>query len=288
MRVAVVGAGIMGAGMARSLARAGHQVVVWNRTRSKAEAVGGGITVADTVSGAVGGSEVVLTILFDTEAVLAITDELVGALGPESVWLQASTVGPDGVRRIAEAAGEAAGSSPGRLVDAPVLGTRKPAEDGALVVLVAGDEAVVQRATPVLEAIGSRTVPCGTQVGRASALKLACNSWVALVNAGTAQALALAAGQGVDPALFLAAIEGGAVDTPYAHVKGAAMTAGDHTEVAFEVDGVRKDLGLMIDAASGAGVEDGLLRAMLDLYDRASERGHGSQDMGAVRTAFDA
>ncbi len=146
-------------------------------------------------------------------------------------------------------------------------------------VLAAGDPDAVERARPALEAIGSRTVLAGAEVGQASALKLACNSWVALVNAGTAQALALAAGQGVDPQLFLEAIEGGAVDTPYAHLKGAAMLSGDFSQVSFEVDGVRKDLGLMLEAANGADVLGriaggvaGLLRP--GLGEGARERGH--------------
>lgn len=288
MRIAVIGTGIMGAGMARSLAREGHEVVVWNRTASKAEAVAEGTdeieAVAD-VAAAVRGSGVVISVLFDTDAVLSVTNDLVGALDPDAVWLQTSTVGPDGVRRIAEAVPGAAAQ---QLVDAPVLGTRKPAEDGTLVVLAAGDPAAIECARPALEAIGSRTVRAGAEVGRASALKLACNSWVALVNAGTAQALALASGQGVEPELFLEAIKGGAVDTPYAHLKGSAMLTGNFSQVSFEVDGVRKDLTLMLEAASEADVSDGLLAALLGCYDRASEKGHGSDDMSAVRTAFDA
>lgn len=280
MRTAVLGTGIMGAGMARSLVRAGHDVVVWNRTREKAEPLADdGIDVADSVAEAVGGADVVVTMLFDADSVLAIAGELTGALGDDAVWLQASTVGPDGARWIGERSD--------RVVDAPVLGTRKPAEDGALVVLASGPEDLVEAARPALEAIGSRTVVAGTAVGEASALKLACNSWVALLTAGTAQALGLARALGVDPALFLDAIGGGAVDTPYAHVKGEAMLADGGTgAVSFEVDGVRKDLGLMLDAADGAGFRDDLLRAVRGLFDDASERGHGEHDMAAVWAAF--
>ena len=174
-----------------------------------------------------------------------------------------------------------------RLLDAPVLGTRKPAEDGALVVLVAGTPAAREAAGPVLEAVGSRVVTVGEELGSASALKLACNSWVATINAATGQALALAEAQGVDPALFLEAIAGGPVDTPYAQLKGAVMQSRDWDTPAFAVDGVRKDVGLMLDAAERAGVPDGLLTALLGLYDSASERGHGAADMAAVRSAFD-
>jgi 3-hydroxyisobutyrate dehydrogenase len=250
---------------------------VWNRSRDKAERIEGA-TVADTVAQATRRADVVITMLFDADSVLAVADELVEALGTETVWLQCSTVGPDGARAIAERA-------PGRVVDAPVLGTRKPAEDGALVVLASGPEELVAAAAPALEAIGSRTVDAGREPGAASALKLACNAWVALLTAGTAQSLGLARALGVDPALFLDAISGGAVDTPYAHLKGAAMLDGGDA-VSFALDNVRKDVGLMVEAADGAGFPDTFLRALLDLYDRASEQGHGGDDVASVKAAF--
>lgn len=284
MRVAVIGTGIMGAGMAGSLAREGHEVVLWNRTPEKAQALAGGsISAAATLAEAVTGSDVVLSVLFDADATLAVTEELVGALGPDAVWVQSATVGPDGARRIAEAAGDAAE----RMLDAPVLGTKKPAEDGTLVVLAAGPQSARESARPVLEAIGSRTVVAGERLGDASALKLACNSWVGLITAGTAQSLALAAAQGVSPELFLEAIEGGAVDSPYAHVKGASMLSGDYSAVSFALDGVRKDARLMVEAAESNDMPSDLLRAVLGVYDRASEHGHGADDLAAVRTAFD-
>ncbi|RLV48738.1 NAD(P)-dependent oxidoreductase [Nocardioides mangrovicus] len=280
MRVAVIGTGIMGVGMAGSLAREGHDVVVWNRSRDKAEATG--LEVAESVGDAVTGADAVVTILFDADAVLAQTADIAGALGEGAVWLQASTVGPAGMGRIAEAAGAARG----RLLDAPVLGTRKPAQEGALTVLVSGAEAARDQAGPVLAAIGARTVVAGDEIGAASALKLACNSWVGLITAGTAQALALAQAQGVEPGLFLEAIEGGAVDSTYAHVKGGAMLKESYDDVSFQVDGVRKDTRLMIDAAREAGMATPLLEAVVGLFDVASERGHGGEDMAAVRAAF--
>lgn len=277
MRAAVIGTGIMGAGMAGSLVREGHDVVVWNRSADKAEAIEG-VTVASSVAEAVAGAEVVITMLYDAASVLAVADDLVGALSPDAVWLQTSTVGPDGARSI--------GARSDRLVDAPVLGTRKPAEDGALVVLTSGPPDLVAAAGPVLDAIGSRTVDAGTEVGAASGLKLACNAWVALLTAGTAQSLGLARALGVDPALFLDAISGGAVDAPYAHLKGQAMLT-DSDAVSFALDGVRKDVGLMVEAAGSVGFPDDLLTAVLGLFDRAAERGHGDEDMAAVKAAFD-
>jgi len=125
MRVAVIGTGLMGAGMARSMRRAGLVVTAWNRTAEKAEPLAeDGVEVKRTVGDAVEGADAVVTMLFDADAVLELTPELLEALGPNSTWLQSSTVGPDGIGRIAEKAGET------HLLDAPVLGTREPAEQG--------------------------------------------------------------------------------------------------------------------------------------------------------------
>jgi 3-hydroxyisobutyrate dehydrogenase len=284
MRTAVLGMGIMGAAMARSLAREGHDVAVWNRTAARAdEVVREGIAAYGSVGEAVTGADVVITVLFDEAAVLGVAEEVAGALGSDAVWLQASTVGPGGAARIAAAVPAVAG----RLLDAPVLGTRKPAEDGLLVVLLSGPAAARERALPVLEAIGSRTLVVGDQVGRASALKLVCNSWVATICAGIGQATGMAAALGLDPQLFLEAIGGGPVDTPYAHAKGALMASGAYDPPAFSVDGVVKDVGLMVGAAEETGFRDDLLRALLAVYQDVERAGHGGHDMAAVRTAFE-
>ena len=279
MQVAMLGTGTMGAGMARSLLRAGHEVRAWNRTPDRAAPLAeDGATVTGSVAEAVHGADVVVTMLFDTEATLEVGRELVPALDPDAVWLQCGTVGVEGARALAEVGGD-------RMLDAPVLGTRKPAEDGALVVLVSGPAALREHVTPVLDAVGSRTVDAGDTLGEASALKLACNAWVALLTAGTAQSLGLARALGVDPSLFLDAIAGGPVDSPYARIKGGAMLEQDWTP-SFAVDGVVKDVGLMVDAAAAAGFPTDLLEAVRGRFVEASEQGHGAHDMASVATAF--
>jgi 3-hydroxyisobutyrate dehydrogenase len=265
--------------MARSLLRAGHEVRAWNRTPGRAEPLArDGATVAATVAEATSGAEVVVTMLFDADATLEVGREVLSVLAEDAVWLQCGTVGVAGAARVAELGGA-------RVLDAPVLGTRRPAEDGALVVLLSGRKALRERVSPVLEAVGSRTVVVGDEVGAASALKLACNAWVALLTAGTAQSLALAETLGVDPALFLEAIDGGPVFAPYAKVKGGAMLAGDWTP-SFAVDGVVKDVGLMVEAAAAQGFPTGLLHELHELFSEASAQGHGGDDMAAVRTVF--
>ncbi len=280
MRTTVIGTGIMGAGMARSLARAGHDVAVWNRTRERAEPLAAdGIRVAEDVAAAVDGADVVITMLFDTEATARVGREVVAHLGDGSVWMQCATVGVEGARAVHEIGGD-------RMLDAPVLGTRKPAEDGTLVVLLSGPQVLRDRVADVCRAIGSRVVVAGEEVGDASALKLACNAWVALLTAGTAQSLALARSLGVEPRLFLDAIADGPVDAPYAGLKGTMMLEQAWQTPSFEVDGVVKDLGLMVEAAAREGFPTGLLDAVRELFTEASAAGHGGHDMAAVRSAF--
>jgi 3-hydroxyisobutyrate dehydrogenase len=280
MRVTVMGTGTMGAGMARSLLREGHDVTVWNRTASRAEPLAAdGARVASDPADAVAEAEAVVTILYDTASVLEV---MTGVSLPEGcVWVQAATIGLDGTDRVVSLADERGWL----LLDVPVLGTKAPAEQGALVVLAAGDDAALAAARPVTDAIGSRVVRAGDRPGAGARLKLACNAWVASLTAALGQSVALTEALGLDAQLFLDAIDGGAVAAPYAHLKGAAMTSADWTP-SFAVDGVVKDLGLIRDAARASSVDDRLLTSVLWLFASASEAGHGADDMAAVRTVF--
>ena len=282
VRISLLGTGTMGSGMARSLLRAGHTVTVWNRTRARAEPLAdAGARVADAPTAAVAEAEAVVLMLYDAGSVLDVMDE-VGGDGPaDAVWVQSSTIGVDGTRRAAGWAAERGLA----FVDAPVLGTRQPAENGELVVLAAAPPPLRDRVTPVFQAIGARTLWLSETPGDASALKLAINAWISAITAATGQSVALAEALGLDPRLFLEAIGGGPTDSPYAQVKGSAMIT-DRFAPQFTVDGVRKDVGLIIDAAGGAGVSTTLLDAVLGCFERASERGHGGEDMAAVVRAF--
>jgi 3-hydroxyisobutyrate dehydrogenase len=137
----------------------------------------------------------------------------------------------------------------------------------------------------VFDAIGTKTIIAGDRIGAASALKLACNAWVLTITAATAQSLAIAQGLGVEPKLVLDALEDGASDTPYAHLKGEMMLRGEYPP-AFGLDGGRKDLALIVEAAGQAGVDSTLLDALQSQYDRAAKDGHGDGDIAAVYTAL--
>jgi 3-hydroxyisobutyrate dehydrogenase len=263
--VAVLGTGTMGAGMVRSLRRAGLPVRMWNRDPAKARALTDtGAQACDSPAEAADGADVVLTMVFDVDAVDDVIRRAAPAAG--TVWLQASTVGVDGVQRTVETARELDLV----LVDAPVLGTREPAEKGALVVLASGPEDARERVAPVCDAIGSTTLWLGP-AGAGSRLKLVCNSWVFMVTAGVAQAIAGARALGLDPRDFLAAIEGGPLDAPYVHVKSGLMLDGEFPP-SFALSGAAKDARLIRAALAGAGVSDRLTAAVLETMDAAAER----------------
>jgi 3-hydroxyisobutyrate dehydrogenase len=277
--VALLGTGTMGSGMARNIAAAGLTVRVWNRHRERAEPLADVATVTDTAAEAVAGAAVVVTMLYDATSVLTVVRDARAALTPGAVWLQQSTIGVEGTEEAAALADELGLV----LVDAPVLGTKKPAEDGALVVLASGPADAEARVAPVLDAVGSRTMWVGP-AGAGTRLKLVVNHWVLAVLEGVAESLVLARGLDLDPALFLEAVRGGGLDAPYVQLKGKAMLDGAF-DPAFALGGALKDSELILDAARAAGIDDGLLPTIRDHLARAVAAGHGDLDMAATYLA---
>ena len=278
----MLGTGIMGAGMTRSLLREGLDVTVWNRSTDKAKPLADdGATVAETAAEAVAGADVVVTMLFDTDAVERTMADALDHVPDGAVWVQTSTVGVDGTARLAELAR----SKGVDFLDAPVLGTKAPAENGKLVVLASGPSSLQDTVRPVLDAIGAKTQWIGEEPGDSSKLKLAVNAWIATVVNGTAQSIALTRALGLDPQQFLDAVSGQAVDAPYVQLKGKAMIDGDYAP-SFELDGVIKDVDLVLAAARDAGVDTTLTTALRDRLQAASGEGHGSEDMAAVVHAY--
>src|SRR4051812_2169141 len=220
MRVAVLGTGIMGGPMARNIARAGHEGGAWNRTREKAEPLrDDGVEVVDSPGAAAEGAGVVLTMLADGPAVEQVARD---AIDGDLLWIQSSTVGIEWTERLARLAAERGVE----FVDAPVVGTKQPAEDGKLVVLASGPESVRERCEPIFDAIGSRTLWL-SEAGTGTRAKLVANSWVLSVTEAVAETLAFAQATGVDPKLFLELIQGGPLDSPYAQLKGKMIVERD-------------------------------------------------------------
>ncbi|MFE1785833.1 NAD(P)-dependent oxidoreductase [Streptomyces sp. NPDC059506] len=282
LRTAVLGTGIMGAAMARNLCRAaGTRVRVWNRTRGRAEPLAGdGALVAVDPAEAVEGADVVLTVLHDGPALLDVVRQAAPALRPGTVWMQATTAGLEVLPEIAEFARE----HRLLLVDAPVLGTRQPAELGRLTVLAAGPQEARERAQKVFDVIGERTLWLGEDAagGAATRLKLVCNSWVLALNNATGETLALAEGLGVDPQAFLDAVAGGPLDNGYLRTKAAAILSGALEPPSFAVATAAKDARLIVEAARGCDVRLDLAEAGAERLRRTERQGRGGQDMAAA------
>ena len=172
-RVAVLGTGIMGAPMARNLLKAGFRVRVWNRTPDKARVLAAeGADLAETPADAVREAAFVLTMLTDTAAILAVMGQAAESVPDGAVWLQTGMVGKD-VERVAGLAQEHGIT----FVDCPVIGTRQTARQGRLVVLASGPGDALDRAQPIFDAIGSKTVRLEPDTGGASRMKLVANAW---------------------------------------------------------------------------------------------------------------
>jgi 3-hydroxyisobutyrate dehydrogenase len=267
MKVALLGTGIMGSGMARNLVAAGHELTVWNRSREKAEAVEGA-RVADSPAEAWTGGDALVTMLADGPSVHAAVGALEGYAG---VWLQMSTVGVVWTEQLA-----ARYSS---FVDAPVLGSRQPAWDGELTVLASGPHDA--RSDEVFDAVGAKTIWLSGEPGAATRMKLVFNTLVILSLPAIGQTLQIAERLGVDKEAFLDAVKGTGVDSPYTQQRGRAMATGDFAPN-FPLELARKDLVLALEEAGEAAP---IAEAALAAYDRAIADGHGRDDMAAVITA---
>ncbi|WP_329336430.1 NAD(P)-dependent oxidoreductase [Streptomyces sp. NBC_01352] len=279
--VSVLGTGIMGAAMARNLVRAGHTVRAWNRTRDKAEPLAAdGAYVADTPAEAVRGADVVLTMLYDGPAALDVMRAAVPGLRPGVAWAQSTTAGIEAIGELADFAREH------HLVffDAPVLGTRQPAEAGRLTVLAAGPDEGRAAVTPVFDAVGARTVWTGEDgaAGSATRLKLVANSWVIAATAATGEVLALAQALDVDPQDFFDLIAGGPLDMGYLHAKAALVLEDRLSPAQFGVATAAKDARLIVQAGERNGVRLDVAVASAERLERAAAQGHADEDMVAA------
>jgi 3-hydroxyisobutyrate dehydrogenase len=278
--VAVLGTGIMGAGMTRSLLRAGLEVRAWNRTIARAEPLAeSGAHVEADAADAVRGADVVLTMLADGAAVHAAMEAAEPGLSAGQIWLQNSTVGIEATTDLAAFA-ERHGL---RFVDAPVSGTRQPAENGQLLVLAAGPEDVRKPLSPVLDAISARTIWLGDDGAQATAsrLKLVINSWILATTQATAEAISLSEALGLDPTLFARTLAGGIADSTFLQMKSAAITTGDYSPN-FTATMAAKDAALIVQAGREGGVDLPMAATIAERMARTVEAGHGDKDLAAT------
>ncbi len=276
--LAFLGTGTMGLAMAGNLQRAGFAVHAWNRSTERARPLEqDGAKVFSDPRAAAEGCSLMVTMLTDADAVVETAERAIAALAPDGIWIQMSTIGLDGTRRCAELA-DGAGRT---FVDAPVLGTRDPAEQGALVILASGPDSARAGCEPVFEAVGSRTLWLGP-AGAGSRLKVVINAWIVGVVAVLAETITLAEALDISPEHFFEAVAGGPLDLPYARTKGAAMMKKSFDDVSFRLALSRKDGDLVLGAAAQSGIELPVMEAVVKRLDAVQASGHGDEDMAAT------
>jgi 3-hydroxyisobutyrate dehydrogenase len=278
-RVAVLGEGTMGRGMTHSLLRNGFTVDVWDRTPGKAAALAAdGATAHEDARDAVRGADVVITMVADADAVneVAFGLGMVEALRPQSAWAQMSTIG---VTATAELAARVGKERPDvYFVDAPVSGTRLPAENGQLLILASGPEPARPVLDPVFAALGRETRWLG-EAGAGSRLKLVMNSWLVFLVEGAAEIMALADSLGVDHQQVLDFLSGGNLANPAAAAKFAKMDAGDDAPD-FALQWALKDIRLAMDAS---GRRLPMLEVVRERWAALVDQGLGDRDVSAAR-----
>lgn len=277
MKLAFCGLGQMGEPMAATLLEAGHELVVWNRTPERGQAlVERGARQAASPAEAAASAEAVITMLATPgalEEVVTGDDGVSGGIREESVFIEMSTVGPDLVRSLAQRLPDGVA-----VVDAPVLGSVKAATEGSLQVFVGGTETAFQRTRPVLEAFGS-VVHLGP-LGSGAAMKLVANAVLGTLMSGLGEALALADGLGLDQSQVLDVLS----QSP---IGATAKSKRDNVESGtyppnFKLSLAVKDLRLVTEAARRAGVELRLAGDAEAWFEAADEAGLGALDYSAI------
>jgi 3-hydroxyisobutyrate dehydrogenase len=281
--VTVLGAGIMGSAMTRNLVAAGVKTRVWDRSSAAtAPLAAAGAVVASSAREAVQDADVVITMLPTADAAESVVfDEGVAdAFADGAVWAQMGTVGVEATVRFGE---RLAAQRPGVLfVDAPVSGSKGPAEQGQLLILASGPAAAADRLDPVFAILGRKTVWLG-QAGQGSRVKLAVNAYMSILIEGVAETLELADRFGIGHQQLADAIEGGPLDAPIADAKLHKMDRGDYAPE-FPLEWALKDVDLAIGAAGGEAPP--LLAALSSQWHAAVAAGHGRQDISAARLAL--
>ena len=281
MRVAVIGLGVMGAGMARHLAEVGCTVTVYNRTRARAQELAPhGVAIAATPRDAAAASEAVILMLSDDRATRACTDGpdgVLAGLAPGALVLQMGTLAPETTMALAAEVRERGGE----LLDAPVMGSAAEAASGQLWILAGGDPATLERARPLLASLAQEGYYAG-EVGQGARLKLANNLLGANLVTALAETMALIEACGIDPALYARVLQGSNLGTRMLVGKATQMVAGDYA-ARFSIANEYKDVGLALHLARVLGLHLHQGESVLAPFEEAMEGGMGAQDIAAMR-----
>ncbi len=281
MKVGFVGLGIMGSAMAANLLKAGFSVSVWNRSVDKcAPLVELGATVAASPRAAAESSDIVIAMMATPAAVQSVRDGsegIVAGLSAGKGYLDMSTV--DGETSVKSAM--LAHEKGALFLEAPVAGSRKPAEDATLVIMAAGDRVLYDSSLPLLEKMGRKILFLG-ETGNAARMKLANNLVMCGMLTALSEGIALAAGSGLDSAQFLEVLDSGAVSNPMFRMKGALIAANTEFPVAFPLKHMQKDLRLALQLAEEVGQPLFATATINELYKTALAQGLGDEDFAAV------
>lgn len=284
MQIGFIGLGIMGGSMALNLLKAGYQVVVYNRSPEKAEPLKPyGAEVGESPKGIAGQSDILITMLGDPTAVENMASGENGFLDnlPEgSLWVDSTTVNPG----FAKAMSQEAGKRGIEYLDAPVLGSRKPAENGELMFVVGGDPSEVEKAKPLFDVMGKRVSHVG-EAGKGAAMKMVFNHQLGHAMAAFAEAIKLGTAMGLDEDELMDNLTGGPVTAPFLESKKEKLKAGD-VSPDFPLKWMQKDLQLAGNAAYEANVTAFLGNTAKDLYQLAKENGWSDQDFSAIYAYF--
>lgn len=282
-RIAFLGLGLMGAGMAGRLAAAGFPLAVYNRDASKARAFAArGARVAASPAEAAEGADFVFSMVADDEAARAVWLGEAGALGAApggAVLVECSTASVGWVLEL-ESAAKARGVGL-MVLDAPVTGSRPHAAAGELVFLVGGPAAGLARARPALEAMGRAVIAAGP-TGSGARLKLINNFLCGVQVAAFAEALAMVERGGLDRSIALELLTGGAPGSPLVRAMAERMSGPGPAELQFHLALMAKDLAYARREAASAGLELRTAAAALERFSAAVDAGLGSRDLSAV------
>jgi 3-hydroxyisobutyrate dehydrogenase len=277
--VAVLGIGAMGHGMATSALRAGIPTIVWDRTPAATRDLAGlGAEVASTAADAARRAAIVVTMVTDTDAVISIAREqgMLAALAPGAIWVQMSTIGVAGIERVV--AMVAAERPDVTLLDAPVSGSRDPAEQGQLTIFASGPQQARARVAALFDALGQRTVWVGG-VGAGSRLKLVNNTLVAFAAEGVATSAALARRLGLETQIVVEALGGSPLVSSWQAAKLQRIAKGEFS-AQFSLSLALKDVRLALQAADGD--RFAALACLADEWQQAVDQGLGGQDLTVV------
>jgi 3-hydroxyisobutyrate dehydrogenase len=277
--VAVFGTGTMGHAMATSALRAGIRTVVWdlNPDRSR-DLAGAGAQVAETAGDAAARAGIVVTMVPDADAVMSIaTDQgMLNALGRDAIWVQMSTIGVAGIDRVGELVKKQRPDV--TLLDAPVSGSKEPAEQGQLTIFASGPDGARSRVAPLFDALGQRTVWVGP-LGAGSRMKLVNNTLLAFKAEGLASSVAVAHQLGLDTSSVIDALGGGPLLSPWDTAKLQRMAEDDYSQQ-FALALALKDVHLALEPVDPNRFE--AFASLAHEWERAVDRGLGGEDLTVV------